>query len=87
MNTCWKCGAETPNTDSECDKCAFNDLTPAALQQALQKLEWFEIDWEKVKTIEDLRQILLYFPITLHLPSESPAFFILRQFLKKSHQP
>lgn len=76
MNTCWKCGKELPEGQTgECEYgCAAAPSFPtdAQIKEALirQNQRTVEIDWEKLRSVEDLRVFLrccfgdrIYFPL------------------------
>lgn len=77
MNTCWKCGAETTNTDPECDACR-DGIGPRAIED---QVKFHEIDWTKVRTVEDYRTVLRHTFSRIAIPENHPHFETLKKYL------
>lgn len=81
--SCWKCGA--PCEDQECERCAAGlppmsvdgiTLTPAALTPP----PIYVIDWDKVTSFEDMREIMR--GLGIFVMAGSHAHKRLKRFLK-----
>lgn len=70
MNRCWKCGRNV-EFGSECRYCVAEDMIG-------QK---HEIDWSKVKSLEDMKIIMSAIMIVT-VEEGSPSFEKLKRFLK-----
>ena len=89
MNTCWKCGRETVNTDSECDDCREGLLKPdpataRAMKQWLEELPRTHVvlDWSKVQTFEELRLVMQTLWPCLYMERNSREAQTLRGFTR-----
>jgi hypothetical protein len=85
MNTCYKCGRELAS-GSECepDCQAVHQPTDEQVQRFIEMMhrQRVEIDWDKVKTLEDL---LLVHKTLFHGASvmkDTDSYAILKRFLK-----
>jgi hypothetical protein len=59
--TCWKCGGQTPDNETECEKCA----SAGAQGFDSRTDESHRIDWDKVKTFDELKDVLDALGITI----------------------
>jgi hypothetical protein len=86
MTTCYKCGMEIP-FGLECDPpCSGQDekLTDAQIAESIQDYEnkTTPIDWDKVKTIEDMKEIVRVLLIEDRIWKDSDEHEQLKRFLK-----
>lgn len=73
---CWKCQAETPDGEVECQKCAGTSSVDDAAYD-------YEIDWSKLKTAEDFRTALSVIPnFTIMVRGDTPEFDKVKQWLR-----
>lgn len=95
MSTCYKCGKEIP-FGAECDPpCGGPDQEAeermrtrfAASLERFEKMQ-VEIDWDTIKTFEDLRELVAYFgqQMGMTITRGTPAYHKLRRFLKEKNQ-
>lgn len=93
MNSCWKCGRECAGV--ECELCAAGIVLPSKTQiAAAEKAAAYmtselyknsnEIDWSKIKTVEDAIRILRCICGESRFLKNSPAWNMLKKFLKTS---
>lgn len=85
--SCWKCGQELPNPG--CPECAPSSAaspispiySPPPSKPAPIR---YDIDWDKVKSIHDLKMIMSVFMIAVEWGT--PCYYKLQKYLKP-HQP
>lgn len=90
MNHCYKCQRELPEGQVECQPiCEEPTYSPVFSDDEHDRMEreYLEstapIDWDKVKTVEDVILILKHSPLVEdRVDRDSPAFEILKRFLK-----
>jgi len=91
MSTCWKCGRGLPTPQTECEEgsgcntsAVENQSTPPSVANWLreQMLNRVQLDWEKVKTPEDLLIVLrvMFSEVTIDRRSKEAIF--LARYLK-----
>jgi predicted amidophosphoribosyltransferase len=87
MNTCWKCGADLPEGQTECDRCigevTDQDVAELEADKADFERNWAEIDWDKVTTLEDLILVLKYCDPQF-VYKLTPGFKRIKKFTKPS---
>jgi hypothetical protein len=57
MSSCWKCGRELPEGQTECE----HGCQPAELKTKEHEARFFDfayVDWKKVKTLPDLIRVM-----------------------------
>ena len=87
MSNCFKCGNETPEGVMECEACS-DGISPVCLleQQEMSDEEFnakfMEVDWSKVKTVEDVILLLQSDMRTIFIAKDDPDFEALKKFLK-----
>lgn len=80
--TCWKCGKETGTNEAECQSgCSPSsiELTNETIANP-DPLRFVPIDWDKVKSFDDLKFILESFFFLV--AKGSPQYRRLKRFLK-----
>lgn len=77
---CWKCGGPT-NAGAECDRCAQGqpEMHPSTTVWSRMP-EMLEVDFAKVHTFDDLKQVLS--SLRIHVPKGSELHKRLSKFLK-----
>ena len=79
MSSCYKCGKETPPGVLECERCECGIPPEAVLVRPMMAM----IDWEKVQTMEEMRELLqVMFPLFVIVP-DTIQFQQIQKFLKK----
>lgn len=100
MPTCWKCEAEVPEGFVECpDGCTkpvnakrAQEVTPDILRKMAdeRRREFFKnfrtVDWNKVKTFDDLKAIFIGWVGDLRIAKKHPDFKNLEKYLKPDGQ-
>jgi hypothetical protein len=87
MSNCFKCGDETPEGVLECAVCA-GGLTPCQLPIVEEmsdeefNAKFMEVDWDKVKTVADVVNILRADCRTIFIAKNDADFAVLKKFLK-----
>jgi hypothetical protein len=80
---CWKCGKPTERGAAECGECELG-FTPSSLDDdANEKIEIQEIDWDKVTEFEDLKLIVRTLGWCDMVVKNSPEAEKLKRFLKE----
>jgi len=80
MPSCWKCGKETSEGETECEQCSAAgnpDLNMGATKEEARL-----IDWDKVHTLEEVKEILEAFRFGVIGGLGTEEFEKLRRFLK-----
>ena len=89
MNTCYKCGREIPfgtECEAECEESP-RIFTQAEIAQMIQDYErnTVSIDWDKVQTVADLKQIVRTMLCEDRVARGSIAYHELRKYLKEKN--
>ena len=93
MSECYKCGRQLTDGQVECDPPCFGNpeehvqFTDEQIIEAIRRQEAreVEIDWAKVRTFEDLKEIIQFVYDDIRVERGTPAFKALRRFLKESN--
>lgn len=85
MSACWRCGCQLPEGKLECDSsCNSTVNTEQSYQEFLrERQQQIGIDWSKVQTIQDLREIISFVWQDLTIRKNSIAHHALKRFLKE----
>lgn len=86
---CWKCEKETEDGSPECAECAL------AAEHATLRLELlgetgkgaYELDWDAIKTIEDLRLVVKTLGIMVVIQPHGPLPDNIRPFMRARSKP
>jgi hypothetical protein len=79
---CWKCGAKTDGV-MECEACEAATFAAATKTPAAQPGQVVHvIDWDKVQTFEELKEILTAFGFQVPGGPGTEPYDKLRRFLK-----
>lgn len=77
---CYKCGKETgSDSKPECDQCT-NGFS-ATIDSSVGSQDWYEIDWDRVMTLDHFRTIMKCVGVVVR--EGSSHYAILKPFLKK----
>ncbi len=89
MRSCFKCGKDTPEGVAECPFCAEGYMPNGYLpgvdedeDDAYFKKHFMEVDWEKVKTLEDVIALLKACGEVQYIPKDSDEFARVEKFLR-----
>lgn len=87
MSQCYKCQRELPDGQTECEPFCFRDRFSDEDHETMER-EYLEstvqIDWDKIKTIQDLVLILRNSAmIEDRVPKDCPEFHLLKHLLKE----
>lgn len=74
MSSCWKCGKQLPEQQTECEYGCGKDSFPTddQIKQAMRRQDALTvmIDWDKVQSFDDMKELLsivwgarIYFPL------------------------
>jgi hypothetical protein len=81
MSSCWKCGKDLEGISTECE----NDCKPVESKKKKKKDEVsYELDMNKVKTLEDV--ILILKCLEIRVTKELKHFNLLKKFFKKKYE-
>ena len=82
MSTCWKCGRDVGEGQTECEYgCAIQDKQLQAIAAKMNNLVL--IDWSKLKTIEDVKLMLSVLHAGSAVDRRSDAYQTLKRFTKE----
>ena len=70
--TCWKCGKEI-NDGIECSECLNGGI-------AFDKKKFDVIEWDKIKSFDDLK--MMFSMIGIYVAHDSPSYKKLKRWLK-----
>lgn len=80
---CWRCGEPTEHGAAECDACSSGfRFRSDDVEEQLQKIEWMEIDWDKITTFEQMKTVLKTVDIGWIVQKGSPEAQKIAQYLK-----
>lgn len=83
---CWKCGQPTEHGAAECSDCELG-LKPRANVEGIldddDKIEVIEIDWDKVQTFADLKEVVMTLGWCDMVVKDSEEHKKLQRFLKE----
>lgn len=82
MSTCYKCGRELTGTLTECEYSCFPDdeeIEESGREWAEENLE---VDWSKVKTLEQVIAILSASDMPIYFNKDSAEAKKFREFLR-----
>jgi hypothetical protein len=88
MSECYKCGRVLSGSQVECDPpCSGEQESNFSDEQVMQAIKDYEkntvqIDWDKVKTVDDLKEVFRNLMYDDRIHKESLAYELLKRFLK-----
>lgn len=89
MSSCFRCGKDLPEGQTECEYgCQAAPIDDREIREALRRIQQREnalvaIDWDKVKTLEDLLLVMGLLFDGVKIFRDSPKAEVLKRFLKE----